>query len=436
MGFSYLDVLSKRGLSLLRLDSEEWDALEDTRHAGRRFTLTFPHEIARGARRHSVALIEISGSSPQLRVSFVRSVQAIGTLDSRMSFDFVEALSATTLTAILREIADSSLRISMRRLVESQERVQPVAVKLSMRILQVIDRDPTGSVVLKRAFALVSRPKRFENATALQHDALALALRAFGATDQAVRLSLGHVPTALNVVRLQEDAVIEHDAKWIPGWHLDQSDLTGHAVFSKGDQQLEIFTANKLPLEELLGVDLIYFNQNRGSIVMVQYKMMERADRIIRTGLGTTGNDDDEDDDDVEWLVRIDNKFIDEMNRMKSFDNDCDPDGAYRLNSSAFFFKLVKRSASVDSVGVILSLGHVDRLIGSGQCKGPRRGLRINYRMLDGHYLRGGTFVELIRSGYVGTRGVTTDHLQVLIDATLRGGRGAVAAIKRSTGRR
>jgi hypothetical protein len=38
-----------------------------------------------------------------------------------------------------------------------------------------------------------------------------------------------------------------------------------------------------------------------------------------------------------------------------------------------------------------------------GELTGPADGLRISYRGLDGHYLRGEGFVELVRSGYVGT---------------------------------
>jgi hypothetical protein len=77
-----------------------------------------------------------------------------------------------------------------------------------------------------------------------------------------------------------------------------------------------------------------------------------------------------------------------------------------------------------------LSLGHFDQLMDEGELTGPADGLRISYRGLDGHYLRGEGFVELVRSGYVGTRGATTDHLQALIEASLGGGKAVVAAIQ------
>ena len=115
---------------------------------------------------------------------------------------------------------------------------------------------------------------------------------------------------------------------------------------------------------------------------------------------------------------------------MRRFDRDLAPNGPYRLNSGAFFFKLVRRNAATNSADILLSLGHLDQLMEGGELNGPAGGLRISYRSLDGHYLRGDGFVELVRSGYVGTSGATTDHMQALIEASLRGGKAVVAAIQ------
>jgi hypothetical protein len=57
-----------------------------------------------------------------------------------------------------------------------------------------------------------------------------------------------------------EDSVVEHDARQMPGFDLVESHLTGRAVFTRNDQRLEIFTANRRDLEHVFGVDLIYLN--------------------------------------------------------------------------------------------------------------------------------------------------------------------------------
>ncbi len=62
-----LKVISKRGLGLLRLDTNKWKAVEETRLGGTRFSLTFPHKTARRARPRSLALIVVKDELPSLR---------------------------------------------------------------------------------------------------------------------------------------------------------------------------------------------------------------------------------------------------------------------------------------------------------------------------------------------------------------------------------
>ena len=163
---------------------------------------------------------------------------------------------------------------------------------------------------------------------------------------------------------------------------------------------------------------------------MVQYKMLEAQARSYRHIVTDMFEYDELDDDGQEWTVRIDDQFKDELARMRRFDRDLDPNGPYRLNSGAFFFKLVRRNAASNSAGILLSLGHFDKMMSEGALTGPAGGLRISYKSLGGHYLRGEGFVELVRSGYVGSRGATTNHLQTLVEASLVGGKAVVAGIQ------
>lgn len=159
-------------------------------------------------------------------------------------------------------------------------------------------------------------------------------------------------------------------------------------------------------LGSLLGVDLIYFNERRGALVMVQYKMLEQG----REGRGG-------------WQVRLDWQFQNELDRMRQFDCDLDNAGPYRLHPGAFFVKMMKRRSAPSAAGIVISLGHLDYMLANDGLVGKRDGLRIDHGELDGHYLGSNAFVELMRSGYIGTRGATTMHLQAMINATLDDGR-------------
>jgi len=321
---------------------------------------------------------------------------------------------------------EKALQNGVTKFKKSSDNFQRISPKLGDSLLKAIAASPDNDAVLQRIASELERAKHFQDAGALQQDAVSLALKAFGVKDGATTLSLPGGDTSLATVRLMEDAVIEHDARWLPGWTMTVSDLTGRAVFKQGADQLEVFTANKRPLEELFGVDLIYLNRSRGALVMAQYKLME-PDGQTRRKITTAGF---EYVDDQEWIVPIDPQFTAELARMKKFDQDLSPDGTYRLNSGAFFFKLVKRNAATNAAGIVLSLDHLNHMIAKGGASGPRGGLRISYRTLNGHYLRSDPFVELVRSGYIGTRDATTENLQALIGAALNGGRAVVAAIQ------
>ncbi|MCF5167393.1 hypothetical protein GIW45_25935 [Pseudomonas congelans] len=121
------------------------------------------------------------------------------------------------------------------------------------------------------------------------------------------------------------------------------------------------------------------------------------------------------------------------QSEMEKFANDLSPEGPYRLNHGAFFFKLVGRHSAIKSGGIMLSLQYLTQLIEDGCTTGPRKGLRISYKTLNGNYLRSDPFIELVRSGYIGTRSGTTEHLQTLIEAALTGGRSVVAVIQSAT---
>ena len=179
------------------------------------------------------------------------------------------------------------------------------------------------------------------------------------------------------------------------------------------DERLVIYTANKLPLEEMLGVDLIYINETRGNIVMVQYKMLEEERR-------GDGNSD--------WLFRPDNQSQDEVARMQlpAFE------GAmmdYRLSSNPFFFKFVMRKLIGNSPkSFLVSVDHLKQIQESAEALEPRGGVRISYETLDGTYLRQNDMINLIRSGYIGTHRTQTEALATLINEVSRGNRGLVVA--------
>ena len=253
---------------------------------------------------------------------------------------------------------------------------------------------------------------------AVQEDAVQTALRAFGLStdDQAVSLELAKGQnTALARVNIMEDSVVEHDARSFPQYEMIGSSITGRAVFKKGREQLEVFTANRRPLEKVFGVDLIYLNRTRQNIVMVQYKMLEPQAQQ---------------DKDNDWVYRPDANLESEIKRMGKFSKQHPPGPyEYRLNPQVFYLKFVKRNGPLRNAGIILPLDHYKQMRDDPSCKGPRGGIRVSFETLAGRYLRQGPFRDLISAGYIGATAKTTALLKELVKAVVNGDRAVVGAI-------
>lgn len=235
-------LLQAAGLVLVRVDADTWDELEDTRRHGARFTLNFRHRVARAAKPKSLAILAVDRRNARLGI--VRSRQSVSSLDTRVSFDFVDEVATATFAALLRSVESPALRSTVRRLRESDELIVPVSHQRGQALVAAVADDERNAPMLRRILAWLAGRGRVEDAVVLQHDAVRLALRAFGGDPEADELQISG-PTALGGVRVMEDAAIEHDARWLPGWRMETSDLTGRAVFTRHDGHLEIYTANR-----------------------------------------------------------------------------------------------------------------------------------------------------------------------------------------------
>jgi hypothetical protein len=164
----------------------------------------------------------------------------------------------------------------------------------------------------------------------------------------------------------------------------------------------------------MFGVDLIYFNENVGNTVMVQYKMLE------------PNNDRDSNQND--WIFRPDKQLETEINRMKLLPIGKKVDD-YRLQRNPFYFKFVRRRSGAGlQTSFIISLDHFISLRDSPKCKGGKGGVRLTYESLEGVYLRETDLIGLIRSGYIGTHRMESEALHPIISEVAKGNRALVFA--------
>jgi len=413
-------IVSKRPLVVFQFDDEEWWHLRESRRGVSEFTIARAHDLLEKVKTPTACLI-LGQDDGEESVYFglVSSRSPVTTLESRIKVKRAVAIRPSSKRGLRSLVTDAPHAENLQTRLDSSTSVTPLSPKLSAHLIDKLAAIDSNRGPMRSVISSLEVPRYYRSMSALQEDAVQTALRAFGlaAGDQAVSLDLvSGQDTALARVSIIEDSVVEHDARSVPQYDLVGSNVTGHAVFEKGRERLEIFTANRRALEKAFGVDLIYLNATRQTIVMVQYKMLEPH----------KGKEDEED-----WIYRPDAQLDEEIKRMRLFAKDHPPAPfEYRLNPQVFYLKFVKRDGALKNAAIVIPVDHFEKLRTDPSCKGPRGAVRVSFETLAGRYLRQGPFLDLIRAGYIGANAETTSYLKDLVDAVVKGDRAAVAAIQ------
>jgi hypothetical protein len=225
----------------------------------------------------------------------------------------------------------------------------------------------------------------------------------------------------LKQIRLREDQMITNDLMKLPGYEILKTSAHNSVVFGNSQSKLTVVVANRLPLEEQLGVDLIYFNETFHCFLMIQYKTMEKERE--------------------EAVFRFPNKQLTlEIERMKEILNllkECPANNTadgYRLTENPFFLKMCPRIVfEPDNIGLVkgmyLPLEYWELIIQHPTLVGPKGGNRLGYSNVR-RYFDNTEFITIASNGWIGTNINQSSMLEAAIKSTLENGRTAILAIK------
>ncbi|MBS0217719.1 MAG: hypothetical protein JSR63_06005 [Proteobacteria bacterium] len=416
--------VESRPFLVLRLDDEEWDAVTSSRNGIAKFSIAKKHDQLDGVKKNTPCLVMGSGKhADAIYLGLVSSVAAVSTLDSRLTIRRAVKIEPSNADALAQTISNGYYSKQVKNRL-TKEDINNLSSNQSKHLLGGLSSVESNAAALKIIDSIISAPKAFNGNASLQGDAISVALATFGLgkgdVAESIELAKGK-ESGLSRISFMEDNAIELDAKKISGYELVGADLTGRAKFRKGTEELEVITANRRELEHCLGVDLIYINLTHKSVVALQYKMLEPVD-------GKDGSTD--------WIYRPDSKLSDEITRMKKFRVEHKPSGSeYRISSEFFYLKFVKRDALITNGSILMPLEHFERVRKAPSFKGARGGIRLSYEALGGNYLRAAPFMDLLRSGYIGSHADTTDELKTLIEEILTGNKAVIAAIQKPQGK-
>jgi hypothetical protein len=287
----------------------------------------------------------------------------------------------------------------------------------------------------RRAQALRRLEPRARENLAYQKEALGLALEIAGLprddllawqpTDVQQQSFLDGLPGA----QVREDAMLLADFSAVPGFEpIGEVTHYGSKVFSNEQNpsiRLTVIMANRLPLEQQTGADLIYFNETYRSFVMVQYKAMEKRDR------------------ETEFRWQAKDQFCDEIERMETLlaelrkvPSGDHPDG-FRFTDNPFFLKFCPRVVfNPDDKGlfkgIYLPLDLWKRADAAGRFTGKRGGKVLTYENV-GRRINNSEFVPLVAGSWVGTSIEQSAVLGELVRTVLATGKTVTIAIRHSS---
>jgi hypothetical protein len=280
----------------------------------------------------------------------------------------------------------------------------------------------------ERANIIRNMPLKTRQALAIQKESVATALSIAGFergplqqwAPESVSQPISFLE-GLPEARLREDAMVVHDLMNLPGYDLIKTMPYNAAIFEDNSKRLTVILANRQPLEQLLGTDLIYFNETYESFVMVQYKAMEKEKRGDSFRLPNQQL--------AKEILRMD-EVLAELQKCDSNDI-CD---GFRLNYNPFFLKLCRRIIlEPDDIsllrGMYIPLDYWRLLVKDPAIIGPRGGRKVTYENV-GRYFTNTDFISMVAKAWIGTTIKQSGVLETAIRHTLEAGKAVALAIK------
>lgn len=371
------------------------------------------------APRASIGLLTFTDDEEIEAISLLSRGGAVATRKARIRIDEITEVEPPISLTELQAALDPRFARHVHHGVLAEE--------TGNRVLAALERlrpDLASPLAILRARVQppIRRRTRATQTLALERDAVGLAM---DLADIPLRDTLPPVDAStpqsgflrnLENVVLREDAIVDHDATVFDGWDLGGRISTGIARFVSGKHELIVMNANRTPIENVLGVDLVYYHETYDAFVLVQYKRMKQ-------------------DKNRNWIYRPDKNHASELTRMKKI-----PSRAakpvdshnYRLNYGPCYFKLCpSKHEDGFTAGLIKGMYLPIEFFEAIEPKGPRGGEVYSYETVPRH-LNNTEFIDLVRGGWIGSAGDVSKDLQALIENLVGAGNSVVLAHSRT----
>lgn len=361
----------------------------------------------------------------------VRRIRRSGSFDQQVKLErFIEIPGPPVQ---LDSITDNLRSTEQRSIALALSPGHPVPPRTAENFLFKLERARPGSAAAHK-FVLDGLSSRNIDSRSIaqgnaieQRDALALGLEIAGIDSSTVLTTeLNSIPEVPFLVGLTESStseasIIRSDYQKFDDWVRVETRVHDVARFRNPSNKLGFTTviyADRTPLEEITGTDLIYFREETDAFILVQYKRMRREGKQERP------------------TYRPDKQLHEEIKRMKEIGiKPANPHSFadFRLSEDPFFVKLVDEHLTIRepnhlSAGMYLPLAYFEMLITDSATEGKLGGTALSWDNVDRH-ITNTLFIELVKGSWIGTHSSASEHLSNLIQVSLSGNRGVVLVI-------
>ena len=182
-----------------------------------------------------------------------------------------------------------------------------------------------------------------------------------------------------------------------------------------------MYIYDREPLETVTGVDLLIHNRAFNSYLLLQYKMMKRAES-------------------GEWSYQVDEQLMKQLEAMRRFELGAHAGRRppalvidWRMNPTGCYVKFCEEPSGRlrdDRLvpGLTLSAEHLDHFLALPDSEGMRGGRRVGYTNCQ-RYLNNTLFIDLAHNGWIGCDRAGFELLNNVITAGQKHGRMAMLAV-------
>jgi hypothetical protein len=356
---------------------------------------------------------------------------ASGTRLVRLNLEDMQELIAPVSMRRLLSAIPAKFRAAVARRFQGGGLLSPAAFQQVLAAMMtlapdVADRLARFSDERTRRLAQLSPEVRRNLAQQKESVGLALKLAGFDPRELlAWRPPSDGVPASfldgLPGARVREDAMIAHDLDHVPGFDSLKRYPFAARVFEREGSRLTVILANKLPLEQQFGADLLYYNEAYRAFVMVQYKAMEKR----AAGKAEFRLPDAQLDVEIARMTATINSLA-EIPRDSSRDS-------FRLHEGPFFLKLCSRHVfNPDDGGLFpgmyLPLDYWRRLVEDEATLGERGGRLVTFENV-GRRLSETDFISLVAGGWVGSDAAQSNVLEQIVRDVIESGKAVALAV-------